>query len=290
MRKLVVIGLVLLVITLGLYGLEKEAFRSRNQLSSDNEYLFKDAKMSYRVLGKSEGRSVILLHGSMHSAPWDGFESDLAKHFQVIIPDMPGFGASDAVEGEIHNTDLFAEALCQFVADKNLADTPMISLSLGVVVSAKAARNGCVDGKLILVGAPTKVTGVDAKLLQLIPRRLRRVLVSFRWAKDLFLIPALNSNVGDRDKKDNTLFIKDLETTDVRSIADVHYFKEINLDLPKILLAIDNEKVFVYGEQDAQKANSENLTAEYVEVKEASHNIFASKPDETLKILLEQLD
>ncbi len=86
----------------------------RTILPREREYEFSGAKLNYRVTGS--GKPVILLHGSMVADPWGGFEKLLARHYQVYLPELPGFGASETVPGRVHDTQLFGEAfdgVCQ---------------------------------------------------------------------------------------------------------------------------------------------------------------------------------
>lgn len=60
-----------------------------------------------------EGAPFVLLHGIPDSAAsWQAAGTALAEHFDVIIPDMLGFGASDAPRG-----DYYIEAQAQAIAD-----------------------------------------------------------------------------------------------------------------------------------------------------------------------------
>ncbi len=280
MIKLIV--LLLAIIWLIIF-LEKKSFSSRKQLPYQQTYQFMGKTMSYQVLG--EGQPVILLHGSMTSVPWNGFETKLAREFKVYIPDLPGFGASDAIEGELHNTDLFAQALREFIKQQNLKDAPIISLSLGTVVSAKAAVSDHTQGKFIFVGAPSQVTGLNAKLLQSIPVSIRRILVGTYWGKDKLLIPTLDNNIGNKTKKDNSKFIADLETSDVRAIADINYLKEINQEFPRVIKQLKNKIIYVYGDRDFQKNHVAYLTDKIIEIKNSGHDVFEDQPEELIKVI-----
>jgi pimeloyl-ACP methyl ester carboxylesterase len=51
-------------------------------------------EMYYEIIG--EGEPLILLHGGAQSGQtWSGVADDFAKHFQVIVPDLRGHGATD---------------------------------------------------------------------------------------------------------------------------------------------------------------------------------------------------
>lgn len=268
-------------------SLEKRGFAKRNQLPYQQTYQFMGKTLSYKVLG--EGQPVILLHGSMTSIPWNGFDEKLAREFKVFVPDLPGFGASDAIPNQRHNTDLFSLSLCEFIKQQNLQAVPIISLSLGTVVSAKAAVNGCAKGVLIFVGAPSKVGGGFSQILQSIPLTIKHVLVATYWGKDKLLIPALDSNIGNKTKKDNSKFISELETSDVRAIADVNYFKEINKEFPQIIKQLKNKVIFIYGSNDAQKDHVAYLTDKIIEIKDSGHNVFEGQPDKLIEQIKEIL-
>ena len=56
-------------------------------------------QLYYEIHG--EGAPLLLLHGLLQSsAQWQSYMGDLAKHYQLIIPDMRGHGRSlDAENG-----------------------------------------------------------------------------------------------------------------------------------------------------------------------------------------------
>lgn len=283
MEKLLVILILIALVLMTVNFFERKSFTTRHQLPYQETYKFLGKTMSYKVFG--EGRPVILLHGSMTSVPWNGFEEKLAQYFQVFLPDMPGFGASDAIDGRLHNTDLFGQALGEFIKQKNLTKAPIISLSLGTVISAKAAAKGYTSGSLIFVGAPSHVVGIKSKILQNIPLSIRRIIVGTYWGKDKLLIPALDNNIGNKTKKDNSKFIRDLETSDVRSIADINYFREINQEFPEIVKKLKNKIVYIYGDNDAQKTQVEYLTKDYIEIKDSGHNVFEGQPEKLIEVI-----
>lgn len=285
MTKIVIFLLVVLITIFALVKfLEDWAINTRKPLSSDQTYEFIGSQMNYRVYG--EGPPVVLVHGAMIARPWHGFDQELAKEYKVYMPDLPGFGASEGIDGAVHNTDLFASALCEFIDQQQLKNAPIIGLSMGAQVATKAADKGCADGKLVLIGAAGRVSGTKAKILQSVPRPIKRIIVSTYWGKNTLLIPVLNSNIGSKDEDDNSDFIADLETTDPRSIVDINYFKEQNEEFPSVLSRIENEKVFLYGENDAQKGS---LEYDYVVIGGVGHNIFAFDSDQVLELVKAQL-
>jgi pimeloyl-ACP methyl ester carboxylesterase len=67
------------------------------------------AGVSTAVLDGGEGPPVVLLHGPAgYAAHWMGVIPGLAKHHRVIVPDLPGHGASEVVDGKLNLEHLLA--------------------------------------------------------------------------------------------------------------------------------------------------------------------------------------
>jgi len=259
-------------------------FTKRTILPYQKIYKFQSTNQSYRVIGK--GKPVILLHGSMVNNPWMGFENLLAKRYRVYLPDLPGFGASDSIDGELHDTDLFARALCVFIKETNLTKTTIIGFSLGTIISVKTATSGCTQGKLILVGLPGKISGWNFQLTSHIPVSLRRLLVSTNFGKAKLLIPILRKNIGKADKTRDAKLLEDLSYTSVQSLVDLDMRKEIEKDMPYFFSRIKNKVVLIYGENDPLRKTVSHLEKKYKTIPRAEHNIFRTNPEETLKVLI----
>ncbi|HEV8082860.1 MAG TPA: alpha/beta hydrolase [Chitinophagaceae bacterium] len=74
---------------------------------------FKNKKIFYRVVGK--GKPVVLLHGFAEDGSlWNYQIEKLKQNFQVIIPDLPGSGASEMIEGKLSISD-YADAIKSIV-------------------------------------------------------------------------------------------------------------------------------------------------------------------------------
>lgn len=258
-------------------------FIERKQLIPKQTIDFHKVKLGYKALGK--GKPVILIHGSMISDPWGGFEYDLAKSYQVILPHLPGFGSSDAIVGKLHNTELFAEALCTFIQKLKLTNAPIIAFSLGAVVAVKAATSGCLQGKLILVGFPVQVTTQKLKVVSLIPVWIRRLIGSTTWGRDKLLIPVLRDIIGSKDKKRDDQLLLELQETDTRSLVDLDIDKEINQQIPGLLNHLTNLVIFVYGQTDKLIDTAKNIIKNPVIMPGAGHNVFRSQPQKLLNLL-----
>ncbi len=286
MKKIIVIIAALLLAVCGFY-LWRYEFRTRSLLPYNHTYKFYGKTMSYEVLG--QGKPVILLHGAFTNYPWNGFEKKLARTYKVYLPALPGFGPSDNVGKRVHNTDLFAESLCVFVNKLGLKQAPVIALSLGTIVTVKAAAQGCLQGELILVGMPGKISVKTAMLVEKLPLSLKRLLVRSALIQRFIIFPALRENVGQSREAADYLLLKLLGYTSSRSLADVNYKTEIEIDLPQAFKKVDNKMHFIYGERDKLRFTTTHLVDKYITIADAGHNPFVNNPQDTLVVLKELL-
>jgi pimeloyl-ACP methyl ester carboxylesterase len=263
--------------------MQNSFFVSRRHLPKDKTYAFSGATMSYSVIG--HGKPIVLLHGSMIANPWKGFEKKLAKYYTVYLPHLPGFGASDAVNGRLHTTDLFAEALSAFIEKTKLDQVPLVALSLGTVVAIKSAINGCTRGSLIVIGMPVKFENRNLKTISLIPVWIRRLIGSTIWGRKTILIPILRGITGAEGKKSDQELLDDLSSTDTRSLVDIDVYTEIEQQMPTLLPRIKNKVVYIYGSKDTLADYAKAFVKNPIRIEGADHNIFTSQPQKSLAIL-----
>lgn len=118
------------------------------------ETIINGAKVEYKIIG--DGPSVFLiLHGwGSNSERWIPVAEQIAKKgFKVIIPDLPGFGQSDALEMP-WNTNKYISWIEQFVKELNLGDFYLLGHSFGGALASKVAVKHVQDvKKLFLVSA-----------------------------------------------------------------------------------------------------------------------------------------
>lgn len=104
----------------------------------------------YARLGNPEGRTLLMVHG------FRGDHHGLLKiaenlaDFNVIIPDLPGFGSSSRLLKE-HTLIAFAEWLIEFAKKVTVEDYDLLAHSFGTLVAGQAISNGLKPSKLVLV-------------------------------------------------------------------------------------------------------------------------------------------
>jgi 3-oxoadipate enol-lactonase len=98
-----------------------------------------DVDVAYAVEGR--GDAVVLVHGTTSSSQgsWLQVTPVLADRFTVIAPDMPGSGATVAVEGKAIELDDLAEQTLAAATDAGVSRFHLAGWSLGAVVAAEVA-------------------------------------------------------------------------------------------------------------------------------------------------------
>ncbi len=122
-----------------------------------------------------QGKTIVLVHGwAMHSGVWLGFAEQLAKHYQVILVDLPGHGRSGKLEH--FNLEIISQALISTIPNQSCC-------WLGWSLGAKIVLDIChqfperVESLVLMAGNPcfTRTEswpGVDADFLGMFRRSL----------------------------------------------------------------------------------------------------------------------
>ena len=152
--------------------------------------------MHYHEAG--EGPVLILLHGSGPGVNgWANFGGNLdwfAPHFRCLVPDLPGYGRSDPVEG--HPIPAAIEAVLRFMDALGIEKAHLIGNSYGGILGAQlAARAPERVDRLIAIG------GIGVNIFSSFPGEGLTRLVDFiedptreritAWLKSMVYDPAI---------------------------------------------------------------------------------------------------
>jgi pimeloyl-ACP methyl ester carboxylesterase len=106
-----------------------------------------------RVMRGGRGPALLLLHGADGAGQWLPFMQGLARHFDVIVPEHPGFGGGEPPAWLDTVSDL-ANFYLDFLERLELRRVHLVGLSLGGWVAADlAVRNASRLASLTLVDA-----------------------------------------------------------------------------------------------------------------------------------------
>jgi pimeloyl-ACP methyl ester carboxylesterase len=99
------------------------------------------------------GRPLLILHGAGGMGGWAPYMADLATRHDVIVPEHPGFGASDTPDWLDNIPDL-ANFYLDFLDQLDLQNVDLVGFSIGGWIAAElAARNTRRLASLTLVAA-----------------------------------------------------------------------------------------------------------------------------------------
>ena len=134
---------------------------------SDQAILIGDCRI--RLMRGGSGAPLLFLHGGGGVGIWLPCMAQLAKKFDVIVPEHPGFGASDTPAWLDTVGDL-ANFYLEFLRQLDLRGVHLIGSSLGGWIAAElAVRNTARLASLTLVGA----AGIQVKDVEQVDPFLR---------------------------------------------------------------------------------------------------------------------
>ncbi|MFT3981889.1 MAG: alpha/beta hydrolase [Ferruginibacter sp.] len=103
------------------------------------EIIYNNSRIIYTVSGK--GLPVMLVHGFAEDRRiWDDFAGRLSEEFLLIVPDLPGSGQSELLQGDGVQISDYAALLYAILQKENIAKCCMIGHSMGGYISLSFAE------------------------------------------------------------------------------------------------------------------------------------------------------
>ena len=109
-----------------------------------------------RIMRAGQGAPLLYLHGALGASAWMPFMERLSRRFDVIVPDHPGFGASDTPDWLDNIGDLayfYLDAMKQL----GLSSVHLAGASLGGWIAAEIAVRDCHPLKSLTLTAPVGI-------------------------------------------------------------------------------------------------------------------------------------
>lgn len=113
-----------------------------------------DSVISYQRGGR--GEPLLFLHGSASIAAWPQFLTDLAQHYDVIVPDHPGFGESPSPPW-LDNIHDVAYAYLGFITRLGLKNLHVVGHALGGWIACEIAIRCDRDFRSLALVAPAGI-------------------------------------------------------------------------------------------------------------------------------------
>jgi pimeloyl-ACP methyl ester carboxylesterase len=98
--------------------------------------------MTLNHVRRGTGEPLLLIHGLGGAwRSWDTIIDDLAAHREVIAVDLPGFGETPPLAGEVSIATL-TDAVEEFIAEQELGAVDLVGSSMGARMALELARRG----------------------------------------------------------------------------------------------------------------------------------------------------
>lgn len=234
---------------------------------------------------EGKGKTVLILHGWADSSRgWQAFRQKLAKNYDVIVVDLPGFGGTQTPEAT-WGLDDYAAFVGNFLQKIKAKPYAVIAHSNGGAMAIRGlAKKQFAAERLVLLGS----AGIRNQYLG----RKKALRVVAKTGK-LFTKP-LPSSVKKRLRRkvyqtigSDMLVVERLQETFKRVVTDDVQADAAQLRVPTLLMygADDLDAPVQYGRIFHNLIASSELEV----VPDAGHFVHLDKPDETLATIKEFL-
>lgn len=246
-------------------------------------------ELSVRYLRKGSGPTVVHLHDSLGNIGWLPLYDDLSSTFDVVVPDLPGFGRSEIPMWARHARDL-AIVVAQFLARAELDQVTLVGVGFGGWIAAELAT---MDQRrvrhLVLVGAAGIKPREGEIADQMLRGALRYGLGGFHDADAFRRVFAITEEEVD-DVPDDLYQLWDLSTEMTARVCWKPWM--FSLELPHLLAAVTVPTAVVWGEHDqlvpidVGRQYAERLTrARLHVVPDAGHWVDLEQPEALAQIV-----
>ena len=243
------------------------------------------------------GTPVVLLHAfPLDGRMWEPQVEALAGTYQVIVPDLRGFGAAREQAVEEAGVDLLADDLARLLDSLGLDRAVLGGLSMGGYVALAFARrhHGRLSG-LVLAGTRSAPDAEQARAARL--EMAERVLREGTGFVPGTMLPRL---LGDTSRRQRPELVERVTALildqDPRAIAGAQRGLAARPDAADVLPSIAVPTLVVNGEEDQLPDPDEGRSlaaaipaARFLLVEQAGHLVNLERPDAVNEALLDFL-
>lgn len=235
----------------------------------------------YNQYGMGNSPTVLILHGwGDDSRSWHNFATKLAESYRVLVPDLPGFGGTQAPPSPWSLTE-YAQFVRTFTDKLSVQPSLIIGHSNGgaIAIHALATERLCADKLVLLASAGIRDNAKGKKrLLKLIARTGKAVTLVLPSGTTRRLKQRFYGSIGS-----DLLVAEHMQETFKRVVGQDVQADAANLKLPVFL---------IYGEADAAtpvlygQQFHELITGSILEVLPGvGHFVHLEAPDKVIEAL-----
>jgi pimeloyl-ACP methyl ester carboxylesterase len=139
-------------------------------LATKHEILIKDSHLSYWAYNTGRQETIVMLHGFRGNHLGLADIISFLPHYNIIVPDLPGLGASTAMPNIRHDVDGYASCVEELIGKLKLHQPVLAGHSFGTLVAAKiAVDHPSLISKLVLISpiATPQITSSPPILMNL---------------------------------------------------------------------------------------------------------------------------
>ena len=205
------------------------------------------AGLPVRYLRKGSGSPLVYLHDSLGNIGWLPLFDDLASSFDVVVPDLPGFGGSQIPTWARSARDL-AILTAQLLAQLDLDHVTLAGIGFGGWIAAEiATMDPRLLQRLVLIGAAGIKPRSGEIADQMLRGALRFGLGGFRDAASFRRVFDIVEEDVD-DVPDALYQLWDLSTEMTARVCWKPWM--FSLELPHLLAGVPVPTAVVWGEHD----------------------------------------
>lgn len=230
---------------------------------------YKGVDIAYRVVGN--GPDVVLIHGfGEDSGIWKYQEAELASHFRLIIPDLPGSGQSHFLPGDDTAPSgiisSYADIVKNIIANEAVRQCVIAGHSMGGYIAlAFAAKYGDMLAGLGLIHSTAYADSEEKK-----EARLKGIAFIQKHGAQEFLKQSIPNLFGDIFKTTHPESVQELIDLAANFSADtlVQYYEAMMYrpDSIDVLKKIKKPVLFIIGEEDKSVYLQDSLSQCYLPV------------------------
>ena len=246
---------------------------------------------------RGSGTPVVLLHGIGHRREaWDPVLDTLAEHFDVIAPDLSGFGQSPAFAGAVPYT---MENACDHLADQfaewGITKPHVVGNSTGGAIALELGSRGLVSSATALspagffghVGrvqalAPLFLLRISARIT---PKPVLRYLASKDWGRRLigWVLYAHPERHDAEETYGDALALKHATAFERVAMAGVHYTFDRQVPVTTTIAWGTKDRILPYAQ--SRTARERLPQARHVDLPGCGHVPMSDDPELVIRVI-----